>query len=495
MSMVQQRNVYTPADFQLEDLEYLENRAWSANWSEMGCYKTTTGLWLAERKVAGLASPAVQIITTKMGKGTYFDAIPKVLPDWIFLNVNAGGITRVEIGGALELPINGEELIAAVLSARPVVVLAHYHSYQNRSDMKDVLLGIEWDGLIVDEAHRMKDKDTQWTRNIKKLKVSDDGFRHIMTGTGFINRPDEMWSLLNFLDRHQFSSYWKFRKYFCEEIEMNGFTKILGIFPHRKEEFRELRKTVGVRRELKNVRPDIARPIETPIEVELNVTQRRMYDEIKKNLRALDQKGLPITSPNVLSQLNRLRQICVATPEKYGEDYYDPKQERVIQQIRLVEPSSKLDAVMELLDDLEWDEESKQQVVVFSNFKGPLELLEARLDKAKIPYLRMLQSMDEKTRYHLWHDVWPSKEHRVFLTTLALGGESINLACAQRAIFLDRSWSPKDNAQAIGRVYRPGQEGQTQIIYINAKNTTDRKLELTNQTKMGWFNEVFGDDE
>lgn len=494
MSMVQQRNVYTPADFQEEDLDYLAARDWSANWSEMGCYKTTTGLWLAERKLAGIKSPALQIITTKMGKGTYFDAIPKTLPDWIFLNVTSTGFNRVEVGGALELPISGDEIVKAIMSDRPVVVLAHYHCYMNKSRIKDALFGVEWDGIILDEAHRIKDKDTQWTRNIKKLQVSEHGFRHIMTGTGFINRPDEMYSLLNFLNRREYSSYWKFRRYFCEEIEINGFSRILGIYPRRKEEFRELRKTVGVRRELKDVRPDIEVPVESPIEVELNPTQRRMYNEIKKNLRTMDERGVSITSPNVLSQLNRLRQICVATPEKYGEDYYDPKQERVIQQIRLVEPSSKLDAVMELLENLEWDEESKQQVVVFSCFKDPLALLEVRLQKAGIPYLRMLQSMDEKKRYELWHDEWPKKEHRVFLTTLALGGESINLSCAQRAIFLDRSWSPKDNAQAVGRVYRPGQTGKTQIIYINAKGTTDKRIELTNETKMGWFREIFGDD-
>jgi SNF2 family DNA or RNA helicase len=461
----------------------------------MGCYKTTTALWLSERKLQDVASPAVLIITTKMGKGTYFDAIPKVLPDWIFLNVTAKGITRVEMGGKLELEINSEEFVQAIMSDRPVVVLGHYHCFMNKSSLKDILIGIEWDGILVDEAHRMKDKDTQWTRNIKKMAIADTGFKHIMTGTGIINRPDEVWSLLNFLDRHQFSSYWKFRRYFCEEIEMGGFTRILGVYPHRKEEFRELRKEVGVRRELKDVRPDIAIPIETPIEVELNATQRRMYNQIRDELRTLDKKGVSITSPNVLSQLNRLRQICVATPEKYGDDYYDSKADRVIQQIRLVEPSSKLDAVMELLENLEWDEESKQQVVVFSCFKDPLALLEERLKKANVPYLRMIQSMNEKERYALWHDVWPSKEHRVFLTTLALGGESINLSAAQRAIFLDRSWSPKDNAQAVGRIYRPGQEGQTQIIYINAKNTTDKRIEKTNEIKMGWFREIFGDDE
>jgi SNF2 family DNA or RNA helicase len=48
--------------------------------------------------------------------------------------------------------------------------------------------------------------------------------------------------------------------------------------------------------------------------------------------------------------------------------------------------------------------------------------------------------------------------------------------------------------QAVGRMYRPGQEGQTQIIHINAKDTTDKRIRRTNEIKTGWFKEIFGDD-
>ena len=485
---------YSPAPFQLEDLQHLQSLNASANFSEMGCYKTTTALWLSQFKLQDRTSPALLIVTTKMGKGTYFDAVPKTLPSWIFLNIHTRKITRFELGGKLEMEQTPQEFIDAIKGDVPVVVLAHYHCFMNNSAMKDVLTHISWDGVILDEAHRIKNRDGQWTRNIKRLKTVEGGFKHIMTGTGFINRPDEFWSLLNFLDRASFSSYWKFRAHFCmEETDWSGFSKIVGLYPNRIEEFRELRKSIGVRRELKDVRPDIDQPIFTDIEVELNPVQRKMFNDIRDILRTLDQQGEPISSPNVLSQLNRLRQIAVATPE-FIEDYYDEKLERRIQVIKLVEPSSKLDATMELIDNMAWDDESKQQVVVFSCFKDPLELLEARLQKADIPYVRLLQSMNEDERYKLWHDVWPTKEHRVFLCTLSLGGESINLTSAQHVVFLDRSWSPKDNMQAVGRVYRPGQEGQTQVIYINGIDTTDSRIINANETKISWFNAIFGQD-
>jgi SNF2 family DNA or RNA helicase len=150
---------------------------------------------------------------------------------------------------------------------------------------------------------------------------------------------------------------------------------------------------------------------------------------------------------------------------------------------------------MEIIEGLEWDDERKDQIVVFSAFRDPLELMQRRLEKANIPYLRLMPEMNEKQRYELWHNTWTKKEHQVFLSTLAVGSESINLSAANRAIFLDQSWSPAMNKQAIGRIYRPGQTGVAQLIYIRANNTVDYRILDTVNEKTGWFKQIFGADE
>jgi SNF2 family DNA or RNA helicase len=76
-----------------------------------------------------------------------------------------------------------------------------------------------------------------------------------------------------------------------------------------------------------------------------------------------------------------------------------------------------------------------------------------------------------------------------------LGGESINLTPARHLVFLDRSWTPKDINQGIGRVRRPGQGGEPVVININARNTTDQRIESVVREKQTWFNELFGKDE
>lgn len=495
-SLLEDVPTYSKTPWQEKDLRYLGPMPYSANWSEMGAYKTSTLLWLMQHKKVknGL------IITSKLGKGSYFSDFYACLPEaWELYNLTIHEVTLRR--GEFEKKINLDDLLADIAIGKhnhPKIVLAHYdvfttaanNSSRKRNDggpgILDKLKKIEWDIIACDEAHRLKNHKAQWTRNIKKLKSKN---RHVMTGTGFVNNPAEMWSLLNFLHPREWSSYWAFRNYYCDQyMDQRGFRVIRGILPYRIDEFRSLRQRLGPRHTMAEVHSYIQAPIYKTYEVDLNPTQRRMYNEIKSVLQTLDQQGATIQSPNVLSQLNRLRQVSVATPEVVSHDF-DAKQQRMVYDIRLVDPSSKLDLVMQLLDEL--DEE--QKVVIFSNFRDPLHLLRARFGKAGVSYVHMEQRHSEEERYRLWHDEFRKPDKQVFMSTLSLGGESINLSCAQYMIFLDRSWSPKDMMQAVGRVYRPGQEGGVEVIHINARNTVDNYVKSKLDIKGKWFNDIFGD--
>lgn len=544
MSVIERKPVFKPKptgkfqmrDFQKQDIAYLDEvpGGGSANWSEMGSFKTTTAEWLLELKTKGIPNPRVLVITTKTGKGPYLESLWEVLQDWDVFTI--GTQKNQLVLGSKVTPWNVE--LPNPLYMRPVIALAHYNCFTNRACIprprehmvllpngREVkrpiikedgtidmivpkcaeILTKHWDLILVDEGHRIKNQDAEWTRNIKKLKA---GYRHIMTGTGFVNNPSEIWSLLDFLfpassgDPNMVfpggkRGYWNFREYFCSEDNWSGYRKVTGIKPSKVEEFQGLVRKIGVRRTMIECFPHITEPIETIIPVQLSGIQLKMYRQIQETLSTLDAQGVPLHSPTVLSMLTRLRQIAVATPKVTEQGRWDEVLQRRVIEIELTEPSSKLDATMDVIQGLEWDDERRDQVVVFSNFKQPLELLAKRLDpkgnKPGIPYLHLKASMNERQRYEYWHEMWPKQEHQVFLTTLDLGAESINLSSAHRAIFLDQHWSPAKNKQAIGRVYRPGQTGAVQLIYIRAEGTVDYRVLDTVNEKHGWFTQVFGE--
>jgi len=487
---------YEMTDWQERDLRYLAPMPYSANWSQMGCYKTSTALWLMERKKVRNAL----IITSKVGKGAYFSDFYRCLPEsWELYNLAIHDAQLIH--GDFSKKVDQDELFDEIDTGfhnYPKVILAHYDVFTtaaNNTSRKraeggpgilDKLKRLEFDFILCDEAHRLKNRKAQWTINIKKLKSLN---RHVMSGTAFVNNPAEMWSLLNFLEKREWGSYWSFRNYFCDQyLDARGYRVIRGIERSRLDEFRKLRKRLGPRHTMATVHKGVPHPIETEQYVDLNPTQRKMYRDIKSVLQTLDKNGETIQSPNVLSQLNRLRQVAVATPEVLSRQF-SPKQQRMITEIKLTEPSSKLDAVMELFNELD----DGQKVVVFSNFKDPLDLLKLRFEKKGIGYVHMQERHNENERYRIWHDEFRRPERQVFLSTLALGGESINLTCAQYLVFLDRSWSPAAMKQAIGRVYRPGQEHPVEVIFINANGTVDRYVLSKLQTKDKWFDQVFAD--
>ena len=69
----------------------------------------------------------------------------------------------------------------------------------------------KWEYLIVDEAHKIKNEDSQVS---KKLRLLDTRYRLLLTGTPLQNNLHELWSLLNFLLPEIFSSAEDFDEWF-----------------------------------------------------------------------------------------------------------------------------------------------------------------------------------------------------------------------------------------------------------------------------------------
>lgn len=520
-----------PEWWQIDDIENMTNHPFSANWSQMGCKKTSTGLWLIQRQLKAAREkgtlvgpePSVLIITSRSGKGTFYQLAPHILQGFTFLSVQADGMYLFKDGEEIRIPKLDH---CPPGFSFPAVVLIHYDLFSKANAGKfitdkesleivvdpeslepiplpwtqaDYIIDRRWDFMWIDEAHKIKDKDGKRAVNIKKINTR---FKTLSTGTGFINRPDEIWSLLNFLEKQRYGGYWSFRKAFCAEANYGGYTAIEGIKPEMVDPFRRIVRDVGPRRTLREVMPHLKEPMFVRREVDLSNEQRRMFNELKNELMALDKKGVPLHAPNVLACLQRMRQICVATPEVISDEY-DAKQDRRVVRIKLTEPSSKLDAVMDLLEDSDEDD----LFVVFSCFKDPLELLKKRLDpqmtkhspprikRKGIPYIHMMDTDSDEERYDKWFKQFQTRQFKVFMSTLQLGGESINLTPANYLIFLDRSWSPKDNSQGIGRIDRPGQTKQPVIINIEAKRTTDQRVEAVNELKGSWFKQIFDPQE
>lgn len=69
----------------------------------------------------------------------------------------------------------------------------------------------KWEYLIVDEAHKIKNEESQISQKLRQLHSR---YRLLLTGTPLQNNLHELWSLLNFLLPDVFSSAEDFDEWF-----------------------------------------------------------------------------------------------------------------------------------------------------------------------------------------------------------------------------------------------------------------------------------------
>jgi SNF2 family DNA or RNA helicase len=56
-------------------------------------------------------------------------------------------------------------------------------------------------------------------------------------------------------------------------------------------------------------------------------------------------------------------------------------------------------------------------------------------------------------------------------------GTGLNLQEGRRSIFLDASWSPSENEQAIGRQFRAGQQRPVHVTFVSLRGSVDERVQ------------------
>lgn len=352
------------------------------------------------------------------------------------------------------------------------------------------LAGVQWYHVIADEAHSLQNKKSKQTVALKAIPT---GYKSALTGTPAFDKPDDLWSILNWLYPKHWSSYWNYYNQHIQTLNFNGYKTIIGVA--NSEKLQAEMAGFYVRRRKEEVLHDLPEKYYTEIEVELTPQQRRAYDSMKNDMLSWigTHEAEPVAAPIVIAQLTRLQQFAVAFAEitkkkvmKQDEatgEVYEHIEEKMI----LSEPSSKIDAVMDVIKSL-----SGRQVVIFSQFAQVIELIAARLAEKGITCGKFIGSTPANQRARIITDFQDGKI-QVFAGTISAGGVGITLTAAQTVIFTDRAWSNALNLQAEDRLHRIGQKSAVQVIDIIAKKTIDAKRIKVIQQKWKWIKRLIGD--
>jgi SNF2 family DNA or RNA helicase len=387
------------------------------------------------------------------------------------------------------------EAIRARVRDRSGTLYPAYHVFvchwQVLRYIADELKEVPWFHIIGDEIQNIKNRKAQQTQVFKKLRTT---YKTGLSGTWADNRPDDAWSVLNWLWPKKFTSYWSFFNYHvlqkkhnegtcmaegCDTYHRRGFTEISGV--HDMELIHRMMGGAYIRRTKEQVWEDMPEKTGEDRYVELDPKQRRTYDMMANDMLAWvgEHEDQPLPASNVISQLVRLQQFAVA----YGKLEVKYKDGQPYRYLVLDEPSSKLDAAIDIIGA------TNAQIVIFGQSKQALYLLEARLNKAKVSNRLLTGDVPQAHRDQFIAE-FQSGSVRVFLSTIKAGGVGITLTAASICIFLDRDWSPTKNRQAEDRLHRLGQKNAVLIIVLVARNTIDPTRNAKIEMKWTWLRQV-----
>ena len=324
-------------------------------------------------------------------------------------------------------------------------------SYETlRADIAE--FGVEFDVLIVDEAHRLRNYKTQQSKALLTLsKLAKHVFP--MTGTPAVNHPADVFGILKLLRPTKYSSYWNFiDRYFGYEQTRFG-REILSLKKHRIEEFTEVLNSISVQRKRNDVMQWIPPITHRTIPLELSDVQKRYYTQLVDTFR-YDENVVP----NAVALLTRLRQICLHTGL-----------------ITEHESSPKADFIKEYLSD------NAESILVFSSFTSFLKKLHAELPGSVL--LTGEQTQAEKQEAV---DKIQRGEAKIMLANVVAGGTGWTLDKVDTIIFTDKSFNPIDNEQAQDRIVptvKDATYGAKQIITLTMQETLEANIEQLLEAK------------
>ena len=124
-------------------------------------------------------------------------------------------------------------------------------------------------------------------------------------------------------------------------------------------------------------------------------------------------------------------------------------------------PSAKIERACDLANQIC---ENGDKVVIFSEFKEPLNIMAEELKKLN-PLVCSGDIDDDIISNNV--DIFQNKdENKVMLCTISKMGTGITLTRATYAIFIGSSWTQAQNVQAEDRIYRIGSDKPVFIYYL-----------------------------
>lgn len=325
----------------------------------------------------------------------------------------------------------------------------------------DLLAGLGWHRVVLDEAQHMKNTQSETARAARRVGARAQ-HRIALTGTPIENRLIELWSILDFANPGVLGTLTSFRDRFVAPVERRGDSAASG-------RLKRVAAPFVLRRRKSD--PDVLEGLPDKHEANsycgLTEVQARLYREAVDitmgRVRGAD--GIARRG-HVLALLTRLKQVCghpwLVDPGVEG----DP-----------LELSSKLSLLAELVDEVRAEGDRS---IVFTQYVRMGELIADAL--GGMPFLHGSVPLGKRDEMVARFQEEPDSPD-VLVVSLRAGGVGLNLTAANRVFHYDRWWNPAVEDQATDRTHRIGQTRDVWVHKLICMGTLEEHVDSLLQRK------------
>ncbi len=321
-----------------------------------------------------------------------------------------------------------------------------------------------WDLIIIDEAHFLKNPESQRAKTI----VGSQGLIHktkkfwALTGTPAPNHAGETWVWLYVFGLTKMS-YEGFINKYCQVHQVGGFygrMQISGTNTKNSPELKSLLKRFSIRRLKKDVLdlPPMTHNtyyIEGASDESVFAKNPELKEKLELELQLLKEKlDITVDFGNTLSALNLLSQSVSSLRRYHG--------------------FKKLPETAKLID-FELKNEMYNKIIVFGIHTDILKELYKKLSKYN-PAMIIGATKDKQSQVDKFQT---DNTCKIFLGNILAAGTAITLTAASEVIFIERDWVPGNNQQAADRAHRIGQTSSVNCRHIVISNSIDEKISET----------------
>ncbi len=337
-----------------------------------------------------------------------------------------------------------------------------------RSPHRDTILNLDYDFVLVDEAHKLKNHKTKNFAFVRSLKKK---YCLLLTATPVQNQLVEIFNLVSILKPGHLGNYDTFLKSYGKDrknMKQDMYLKQLV----QKVMVRNTRKDTGLNQ--------IKRNIET-IWAEFSKEEKEVYESLEDSSVYLPS----FSKITFLREFCSSREACYLSLKKMLAEQPDLEGfQRITEAIEQLPNHKKAEKAVELIKEI-----GNEKIIIFTEYRATQLYLQWYLQQngiSSVPFRGGFKRGKKDWMRQLFRD------HAQVLIATEAGGEGINLQFCNYMINYDLPWNPMRLEQRIGRIHRYGQNKDVHIYNFALKDTVEEHIMKLLYEKINLFEQVIG---